>query len=251
MRFCGCLRGICGGSDQAHARPGTRPYPLYAIVNECILSVAILCPRLKRNDPLDERADDAAGMGSRRDDELVALAAGKQRLTVLYGGDGRLVVVDECQRAIGRLGVLQPERKRVALLDTWEAETCDGVWNIIAEGSRWSWHFAMRRSSSYVVVASAMRHRWRLGVYDVWIAPGHRHRLQFSTFRREGTLSDATGNRIARLVCHPERSQAAVVDTFAHSTPGPTPSLLLLLALRIGIFDAFSKVGLDGGGAGG
>jgi hypothetical protein len=201
--------------------------------------------RSKRNDPLDERADDAAGMDSQRDDELVALAAGKQRLTVLSGSDGRLVAVDECQRAIGRLRALQSERKGVAPLETWEAETHDGVWHIIAEGSRRSWRFAMRRPSSYVVVASAMRHRWRLGVYDVWIAPGHWHRLQFSTFRVEGMLSDAAGNRIARLDCRPIRSSVAVVDTFAHPTPGPAPSLLLL-ALRIGIFDALTRVGGEG-----
>lgn len=206
---------------------------------------------LKRNELLDERADDAASTGSLRDDELVALAAGEQRLTVLYGGGDRLVAVDECQRAIGRLGALQPEHKGVAPLETWEAETYDGVWHIIAEGSRWSWRFAVRRSSSDVVVASAMRHRWRLGVYDVWIAPGHSHRLQFSTFRQEGTLSDAAGNRVARLAYRPQRSQAAFVDTFAHPTPGPAPSLLLLLALRIGIFDALTRVGFGGGGFGG
>src|SRR5262249_6810851 len=136
-------------------------------------------------------------MGSWCDDELIALAAGEQRLTVLHDGDGRLVTVDERQRAIWRLGALQPERKGIAPLDAWEAETCDGVWHIIAEGSRRSWRFAVRRSSSDVVVASAMRHRWRLGVYDVWIAPDHWHRLQFSTYRVKGTLSDAAGNRIA------------------------------------------------------
>ena len=184
-------------------------------------------------------------MGSRRDDELVALAAGEQRLTVLYGGDGRLNAVDEHQRTIGRLGALQPKRKGVAPLETWEAETYDGVWHIIAEGSRRSWRFAMRRSSSDVVVASAMRHHWRLGVYDVCIAPDHWHRLQFSTFQVKGTLSDAAGNRIARLVYRPKRSQAAVVDTFAQPTPGPPPSLLLL-ALRIAIFDALTRVGFGG-----
>ena len=205
---------------------------------------------MKRKDPLYERADDAAGAGSLRDDELAALAAGDQRLTVLYGGDGKLVAVDKGQRAIGRLGALQPEHQGIALLDPCIAETCDGVWHIVAEGSRRSWRFSVRRPSSYVEVASAMRHRWRLGLYDVWIAPDHWHRLQFSMFGEGGTLSDAAGNRIARLVCRPMQSPVAVVDTFAHPTPGPAPSLLLLLALRIGIFDASTKVVPAGGGGG-
>jgi hypothetical protein len=167
-------------------------------------------------------------------------------VTVSYdvGGGIDLALKDGDSRVAGRL---EPSGEGTAPFESWWAETGGRRWRIDAEGWRNSWRFSVREDSADSVTASARRRRWRLGTYDIWMAPDRRFRLRSgSAFLGTTTLRDEMGGRVAivDLAGGPERGDSVKIWRDGTSVPGLV--LLLLLSVRLAMFEQASHVGLSG-----
>lgn len=155
-----------------------------------------------------------------------------------------IALKDVGARTVGRLELV-PDG--VAPLDSWLAETSGRRWRIDAEGRRSSWGFHARDVSSEQVIASARRRRWRLGTYDIWIAPDRQFRLRCS-YLRDGALRNQIGDRVA-TICLDGREGDIKIWPAAKSEPAL--ALLLLLTVRVALFDQASRVAVPSAGGGG
>jgi hypothetical protein len=170
-------------------------------------------------------------------------------LAFSYDVQGQLAIAlkDIRSRTVGRLELVPGG---TAPFDSWRAETSGRRWRIDAEGPGGSWAFHAREVSSDNVIASAhrRRHRWRLGSYDIWMAPDRQFRLRCS-YLRDGALCNQIGDRIATIGLG---GRAGYVKTWpAAKSEEPALALLLLLILRVALFEQASRVALPSAGGGG
>jgi hypothetical protein len=171
----------------------------------------------------------------------------RMSLAFSYDVEGRLVIAleDIGSRTIGRLEIVPGG---TAPLDSWRADTYGRRWRLDAEGRGSSWGFHAREVSSDNVVASAHRRRWRLGSYDIWMAPDRQFRLR-CCYLRDGALSNEIGDRIATIGLG---GRAGYVKTWlAAKSEEPALALLLLLTVRVALFEQASRVPLPSAGGGG
>jgi hypothetical protein len=171
----------------------------------------------------------------------------RQSLTFSYDIEGGLAIAlkDVGSRTIGRL---ERVAGGTAPFDSWWAETYGQRWRIDAEGRRSSWAFDAREVSSDNVAASARRRRWRLGTYDIWMVPDRRFRLHCS-YVRGAALRNAVGDRVATIDLGSRRAGSIKIWPAAKSVPALV--LLLLLSVRVELFEQASHVGLPPPGGGG
>ena len=168
-------------------------------------------------------------------------------LAFSYDVEGHLAIAlkDIRSRTVGRLELLPGG---TAPFDSWRAETSGRRWRIDAEGRGSSWGFHAREVSSDTVIASARRRRrWRLGSYDIWMAPDRQFRLRCSSLR-DGALRNAIGDRIATIGLG---GRAGYVKTWPAAKSEPALALLLLLTVRVALFEQASRVALPSAGGGG
>lgn len=126
-----------------------------------------------------------------------------------------------------------------APFDSWWAETQGQRWRIDAEGPRRSLGFYAREVSSDIVAASARRRHWRLGTYDISMAPDSRFRLHCS-YVRDAALRNDIGDRLATIDL--SGSRAGSVKIRPASKPVPALVLLLLLSVRIELFEQANRL---------
>ena len=163
-------------------------------------------------------------------------------LAFSYDVEGHLAIAlkDIRSRTVGRLELLPGG---TAPFDSWRAETSGRRWRIDAEGPATSWGFHAREVSSDTVIASARRRRrWRLGSYDIWMAPDRQFRLRCSSLC-DGALRNGIGDRIATIGLG---GRAGYVKTWpaAKSEEPALALLLLLLTVRVALFEQASRVPL-------
>lgn len=168
-------------------------------------------------------------------------------LAFSYDSDSRLSIAlkDTGPRTLGRLELVAGG---TAPFDSWLAETYGQRWRIDVDGGRNSWGFHARQVSSDSVIASARRRRrrWSLGTYDIWMTPDRRFRLRCSSLR-DGALRNEIGDRVATIDLG-GRAGSVKISPAAKSEPAFV--LLLLLSVRVGLFEQASRVSLPGPGAG-
>ena len=167
-------------------------------------------------------------------------------LAFSYDGEGRLAVAltDIGSRTVGRLELVPGG---TAPFDSWRAETYSRRWRLDAEGRARSWGFHAREISPDNVIASARR-RWRLGSYDIWMAPDRQFQLRCS-YLRDGALRNEIGDRIATIGLG---GRAGYVKTWpAAKSEEPALALLLMLTVRVALFEQASRVALASAGGGG
>ena len=135
-----------------------------------------------------------------------------------------------------------------APFDSWRAETYGQRWRIDVQGGPDSWGFYARDVSSDNVIASARRRRWRLGSYDIWMAADRQLWLRCSSLR-DGALRNGIGHRIATVSLG---GRSGYVKTWpAATSEEPTLALLLLLTVRVALFEQATRVALPSAGGGG
>jgi hypothetical protein len=167
-------------------------------------------------------------------------------LAFAYDEEGHLAIAlnDIRSRTVGRLELLPGG---TAPFDPWRAEVSGRRWRIDAEGRRRSWEFHARDVSSDTVIASARRRRWRVGTYDIWMAPDREFRLRCSSLH-DGALRNGIGDRIATIGLG---GRAGYVKTWpAAKSEEPALALLLLLTVRVALFEQASRVALPTVGGG-
>ena len=168
-------------------------------------------------------------------------------LAFSYDAEGHLAIAlkDIRSRTVGRLELLPGG---TAPFDSWRAETSGRRWRIDAEGRASNWGFHAREVSSDTVIASARRRRWRLGGYDIWMAPDRQFRLRCSSLR-DGALRNGIGDRIATIGLG---GRAGYVKTWpAAKSEEPPLALLLLLTVRVAVFEQATRVPLPSAVGGG
>jgi hypothetical protein len=168
-------------------------------------------------------------------------------LAFSYDAEGHVAIAVEDIRS-GTIGRLELVPGGTAPFDSWRAETCGQRWRIDVEGGRNSWGFHARDVSSDNVIASAHRRRWRLGSYDIWMAPDRQFRLRCSSLR-DGALRNGIGDRIATIGLG---GRAGYVKTRpAAKSEERALALLLLLTVRVALFEQASRIALPTAGGGG
>jgi hypothetical protein len=171
------------------------------------------------------------------------------RLSLVFSdaAEGGLAIAlkDIGSRTRGRLELVPGG---TAPFDSWRAETYGQRWRIDVQGGPDSWGFHARDVSSENVIASARRRRWRLGSYDIWMAPDRQFRLRCS-YLRDGELRNEIGDRIATIGLG---GRAGYVKTWpAAKAEEPALALLLLLLVRVALFEQATRVALPSAGGGG
>ena len=165
----------------------------------------------------------------------------RQIVSVSSDSAGILTFRDAESRIVGRLERIMDG---VRPFESWWADTEGERWRIDVEGRRPDWRFSVREESSGTVTAWARRRRWRVGTYDIWMAPDRRFRLRTSLWRLTALL-DESGVRVAtfdigiRPALFGRRRQGYSVEVSA--TPTQANVLLLLLGSRVELFESWVR----------
>jgi hypothetical protein len=131
-------------------------------------------------------------------------------------------------------------------LERWWVQTEAGSWQVDAEGTRRDWSFVVRSVRGDEVAASARRHRWRLGRFDLWLSPGHAYRLAWHAVGCT-EVTDSAGERVATVDwLSRNREPAGTITIWRAPESAVELALLLLLTLRVSLFQTYT--GRMGGG---
>lgn len=168
-------------------------------------------------------------------------------LAFSYDAEGHVAIALKGigSRTVGRLELVPGGSPP---FDSWRAETYGRRWRIDAESRDSGWGFYAREGSSDKAIASARRRgRWRLGSYDLWLTPDRLFRLRCS-YLRDGALRNETGDRIATIALG---GRAGYVKTWPAAKSDHALALLLLLTVRVALFEQASRVALPSAAGGG